>query len=293
LPPENLSEQNFTGKSSRKWVKQWLIPLAGMLIILLAGLVLNYSSRKNPVKNQPVAINSIVTKYGNKSKVNLPDGSHVWLNAGSRLDYASTDFNSKGREVYLSGEAYFDIVHNASRPFIVRSGNMQVKVLGTAFNIKAYPEEDNMETSLIKGSVEITIKNRPDDIYILRPNEKLVISNERPLKKTEGISFKPGIINDGGDIVALKKVDYTAAEKMVYETAWVQNKLVFRSEKFGYLAVKMERWYGVRIRFRDEQKEELMFTGIFTTETILQALNAMRVVHSFHYTIEDDIIYID
>ncbi len=197
------------------------------------------------------------------------------------------------REVYLSGEAYFDIVHNVSRPFIVRSGNMQIKVLGTTFNVKAYPEEDNMETSLIKGSVEITIKNRPDDIYILRPNEKLVVSNEGMLKKTEGISYKPGLINNGGDIVTLKKVDYTATEKLVYETAWVQNKLVFRSENFARLAIKMERWYGIRIRFRDERKEDLMFTGIFTTETIQQALNAMQVVHAFNYTIEDDIIYID
>ena len=128
---------------------------------------------------------------------------------------------------------------------------------------------------------------------LLENDEKLVVSNDRPSIKAEGINYKPGIIHDSGDIVALKKVDYTAAEKLIYETAWVQNKLVFRSEKFSHLAVKMERWYGIRIRFRDERKEELMFTGIFTRETIQQALNAMRVVHAFDYTIQEDTIYID
>jgi ferric-dicitrate binding protein FerR (iron transport regulator) len=292
LPVDNISVKKYIGTPSRLQRVKWLISFAIMAMVIITALMVYSPWKGKPGHKEPAAISSIVTRYGNKSKVNLPDGSQVWLNAGSSLDYVSTDFNSTMREVNLSGEAYFDIVPNVSRPFIVHSGNMQIKVLGTTFNVKAYPEEDNMETSLIKGSVEITIKNRPDDIYILRPNEKLVVSNEGMLKKTEGISYKPGLINNGGNIVALKKVDYTAAEKLVYETAWVQNKLVFKSENFARLAIKMERWYGIRIRFRDERKEDLMFTGIFTTETIQQALNAMQVVHAFNYTTEDDTIYI-
>lgn len=293
LPSENIPVKKYAGIRSRLPIVKWLIPFAIMVIVIIAVLMVYSPDKGKPGHKEPAAISSIVTRYGNKSKVNLPDGSQVWLNAGSRLDYVSTDFNNNTREVNLSGEAYFDIVHNVSRPFIVSSGNMQIKVLGTTFNVKAYPEEGNMETSLIKGSVEITIMNRPDDVYILRPNEKLVVSNESMLKKTEGISYNPGLINNGGNIVTLKKVDYTAAEKLVYETAWVQNKLVFRAENFARLAIKMERWYGIRIRFRDERKEDLMFTGIFTTETIQQALNAMQVVHAFNYTIENDTIYID
>jgi len=262
-------------------------------VILLTGWWLKNTGPVKPVSSPPPAMSSVVTRYGNKSRISLPDGSLVWLNAGSRLDYINSDFTNNKREVYLSGEAYFEIVHNASTPFIVRSGTMQVKVLGTSFNVKAYPEEDNMETSLIRGSVEITIKDRPDDVYILKPNEKLVISNDRPVRKMESSGYKPEVVKESGDIVSLKKVDYTAAEKLIMETAWVQNKLVFRSEKFADLAVRMERWYGIKIRFRDSGKEDLMFTGIFTTETITQALNAMRVVHPFHFTVENDTIYID
>jgi transmembrane sensor len=262
-------------------------------LIITSFFFLYYRNSHIPEKSQ--SISSVITKYGNKSKVSLPDGSQVWLNAGSRLDYNSTAFNKTLREVNLTGEAYFDIAHNPSKPFIVSSGNMQIKVLGTMFNVKAYPEEQNIETSLIKGSVEITIKDRPDDKYILRPNEKLVISNDGTEDKTLALNaahIKKGN-SENANIVALKKVDYSSVEKLVLETAWVQNKFVFRSEKFSDLAKRMERWYDIEIRFRNTGKEELMFTGIFTTETIQQALKAMQVVHSFNYAKEDNIIFID
>jgi transmembrane sensor len=293
LPAEENESTVFSAPRKSFWRYKWLLATLACLVILLTGWWLKDTGSVKPVSSPPPALSSVVTRYGNKSRISLPDGSQVWLNAGSRLDYINSDFTNNKREVYLSGEAYFEIIHNAYIPFIVRSGTMQVKVLGTSFNVKAYPEEDNMETSLIRGSVEITIKDRPDDVYILKPNEKLVISNDRPARKMESSGYQPAMVKEAGDIVSLKKVDYTAAEKLILETAWVQNKLVFRSEKFADLAVKMERWYGTKIRFRDKGKEELMFTGIFTTETITQALNAMRVVHPFHFTVENDTIYID
>lgn len=275
--------------------KRMSLLVAGLVfaILISAYFIFSVSQPANQVKAEQIS--SVITKYGNKTKVSLPDGSQVWLNAGSRLDYSNSIFNQTLREVNLSGEAYFDIAHMEGKPFIVRSGNMRIRVLGTKFNVKAYPEEQNIETSLIKGSVEITINDRPDDKYILRPNEKLVVSNE-------GITRKPASIDqtnlnasgrESTNIVALKKVDYSVNEKLVIETAWVENKLVFRSEKFSDLAKKMERWYDIQIRFRDADKEDLRFTGIFTTETIQQALQAMQVVHSFNFVINDNIIYID
>lgn len=272
---------------------KWFYSLAGLLVIVVAGLYFNFFRKEKAAAISSPAMNSVITRYGNKSRVGLPDGSMVWLNAGSRLDYIVSDFTRKKREVFLSGEAYFEIVHDAANPFFVRSGKMQIKVLGTSFNVKAYPEENNIETSLINGSVEITINDRPDDIYILKPNEKLVVSNENVVEKAKGSGLKPTVVNVARDIVTLRKVNYTEAEKLIPETAWVHNKLVFRSEKFSDLAVRMERWYGISIRFRDREKEGLLFTGIFTTETITQALNAMAVVHPFRFTIDNDTIYID
>ena len=269
--------------------------IAGLLFAILTStyFIFTQGQRANQVKAEQIS--SVITKYGNKTKVSLPDGSQVWLNAGSRLDYNNSIFNQTLREVNLSGEAYFDIAHMEGKPFIVRSGNMRIRVLGTKFNVKAYPEEQNIETSLIKGSVEITIKDRPDDKYILRPNEKLVVSNEGLIQKSATVNQTK--LNTSGkenaDIVALKKVDYSVNEKLVIETAWVENKLVFHSEKFSDLAKRMERWYDIQIRFRDTDKAEYRFTGIFTTETIQQALQAMQVVHSFQFVKKDNIIYID
>ena len=276
--------------------KKWkFVVSATLLISLFIAAYLSYNNKQTIKSSIYPNISSVTTKYGNKSKVSLPDGSHVWLNAGSRLDYNSNDFNKTLREVNLTGEAYFDISHNPAKPFIVSSGNMRIKVLGTMFNVKAYPEEKHIETSLIKGSVEITIKDRPDDIYILRPNEKLVVSNDGLSERLNALNTAHNApsARESADMVALKKVDYSSMEKLVLETAWVQNKLVFRSEKFSDLAKRMERWYDIEIRFRNSGKEELKFTGIFTTETIQQALKAMQVVHSFNYVKEDNIIFID
>lgn len=269
--------------------------VSGALVSVLILAFFLFPLKKPAVPKENTQISSVITKYGNRSKVSLPDGSQVWLNAGSRLDYREDAFRGLQREVSLTGEAYFDIVHESGRPFIVRSGNMKIRVLGTSFNVKAYPEEYQMETSLIRGSVEITIRDRPDDIYILRPNEKLVVTNDEYGKKA--VDENPVPLNTGsrenGDIVSLKKVNYSDIEKLVVETAWVENKLVFRAEKFIDLSKKLERWYDIQIRFRDPEKESLKFTGIFTTETIQQALKAMQVVHRFQFVQENNIIYID
>jgi len=295
LGNENQFEINFNSEKTLMRPKWKKLMMAGFILAFIITTFLFFNNRKPLEPEISPGMSSVVTKYGNKSKISLPDGSQVWLNAGSRLDYNSVDFNKSRREVNLSGEAYFDIAHNANKPFIVRSGNMRIKVLGTMFNVKAYPEEKNIETSLIKGSVEITINDRPNDKYILSPNEKLVISTNGMAQKSPALNVvnMGKAVSENADIVALKKVDYSAIEKLVLETAWVQNKLVFRSEKFSDLAIRMERWFDVEIKFRNSGKAALEFTGIFTSETIQQALNAMQVVHAFTYVKEDNIIYID
>ena len=289
-----VPEKNgFISPQGKSWFSRFTLFIGGFLI--LAGIVSFYFYTKDIKTELPKvpAISSIVTRNGNKSKINLPDGSQVWLNAGSRLDYNIANFNQDSREVELTGEAFFDITHNAAKPFIVRSGNMRIRVLGTSFNVKAYPGEDNMETSLIRGSVEITMKDKPGNVFVLKPNEKLVVAVNAQPKKTESSNYIKTLLKEGDGIIIVKRLDYEAAEKIVVETAWVDNKFVFRSEKFSSLALKMERWYGIRIKFKDQAKEDLMFTGIFTTETIEQALNAMREVHPFNFSIEQDIVLID
>ncbi len=121
-------------------------------------------------------VNEISTRPGSKSKVELPDGSVVWLNAGSTLTY-DKDFGKENRAVTLIGEGFFDVTKNKEKPFIISTESISIKVLGTVFNVKAYKEDKQTETSLIHGSIEVTIKNRPNDKIILSPSEKLIVEN--------------------------------------------------------------------------------------------------------------------
>jgi transmembrane sensor len=235
---------------------------------------------------------TISTPAGVNREVILPDGSKIWLNASSVLRYDSVAFGKGNREVDFDGEGFFDVTHDPSKPFLVHSGNMQIRVLGTAFNIKAYPEENEIETSLIRGSVEVRLQDRPNDVYILRPHEKLVVSKLSETVQDKISSADRPLSSLKIPWVSLSKINISDSGKLVEETAWMQKKLVFRSEPFSSLAFKMERHYGVNVHFENLESRDIEFTGIFTTETIEQALEAMQMVHHFSFTIDKENIYI-
>jgi ferric-dicitrate binding protein FerR (iron transport regulator) len=163
---------------SKKFSVRHLLAACVILAISLSGIFLWLNSNKKVTNPLAAAapINTISTKYGSRTKVELPDGSVVWLNAGSKLTY-DKEFGNSLREVNLVGEGYFDVVHNAEKPFIIHTSFFDIKDLGTQFNVKCYPEDKTTETSLVEGSVEITVKKRPKDKWILKPDEKLVLLN--------------------------------------------------------------------------------------------------------------------
>ena len=249
---------------------------------------------KRPVAEVPVADvvlipKEVVTKNGVSTKMVLPDGSTVWLNAGSKLDY--TRIGSTGnREVQLTGEAFFDVVKNPERPFIIHTSKIDVKVLGTRFNVKAYPEDKTVETSLVQGSVEVFVKNRPGEKYLLKPNQKLVLLNN-----TEADDALPkATLNKATKlpIIAINHLTYKGNDTISMETSWMQNKLVFEDEAFAEVARKMERWYDVRIQFRNRALESELLNGDFRKETLKQALDALRITTDFRYKIEDKTVLI-
>ena len=147
-------------------------------MILATGAIYLFTQKKDTKLPAEQAISSVVTKNGNRTKIVLPDGSQVWLNAGSNLDYNNSVFNKDLREVTLNGEAYFDVTKNADKPFIIHTKKMDVKVIGTAFNVRSYNDEKTAEASLIRGSIEVTLKDRKDQKIVLKPNEKISIANE-------------------------------------------------------------------------------------------------------------------
>src|SRR6187401_2548064 len=147
-------------------------------LILTTGAIYLFAEKKAVDLPAQQTLSSIVTKNGSRTKIVLPDGSQVWLNAGSNLDYNNSEFNKDLREVTLSGEAYFDVTKNAAKPFIIHTKKMDVKVIGTAFNVRSYSNEKTAEASLIRGSIEVSLKDRKDQKFILKPNEKISIATD-------------------------------------------------------------------------------------------------------------------
>ncbi len=235
-------------------------------------------------------IAEVSTRNGSKSKVQLPDGSQVWLNSGSKLTYGK-DFNGTLREVNLTGEAYFDVVKNPGKPFIIHARNIDIRVVGTAFNVKSYPGDKTTETSLIRGIIEVNIRNRPAEKIILKPNEKLVVAaDDLPVVKQALPATAPR--TRPAPQVVIDNISYLPADSTVVETSWMDNKLIFRDESFRELADRMERWYGVSIVFDNKQLEDIRLTGTFQGETLQQALRALTITASFTYKINKEVVTI-
>ena len=237
----------------------------------------------------------MVAPKGSKTRTILPDGSTVWLNAGSRIVYAN--FNGPVREITLEGEAFFDVVSVVSatthqkKPFIVHAGTIDIKVLGTAFNVKSYPEEKTIETTLLRGLVQITRKGdtKGGPLY-LHPNEKIVL----PAGSADaGIDNKP--VTPATTQAATQhiiRIDSTVQESEHPETAWVYNRLEFRGDNFEQLALKLERWYNIRIYFEDDAARQLVFNGSLQNETVEQAFAALKVAVPFNVSINNNEVYI-
>jgi len=277
--------------------RKWIIACCSIIALALIAEAAFFINKRNPSKGlaEVHAKNEISTKNGSKTNLVLPDGTKVWLNSNSEMTY-DKNFGTKKREVTLSGEAYFDVVKNAEKPFVIHTSKMDIKVIGTAFNVKCYPGEKTTETSLIRGSIEVTMKDRQEKI-MLKPNEKLVINQDVTSEKSESFNKKRSEPLQAGTpkpIISVNHLTLYPADSSVIETAWVKNKLTFSSETFEDIALKMERWYGVQINFKNEQLKKRPFTGTFEKESVAEALNALQlsIPFSFSYVVKADTITI-
>lgn len=237
--------------------------------------------------NNKLVINQISVPKGSKTHLELNDGTKIWLNADSKLNYAENT-GRKDRKVYLEGEAFFDVAENPERPFIVKTSEIDIKVLGTTFNVKSYPGEKTIETTLIKGLVEIknVHANNPDKM-VLHPNQKATYYKKRKIKN--------GSINEkkyrhSHDMPGMFHLEKTADIEL--NTAWKDQKLVFKNENFQDLSVRLERWYKVNIIIKSAEVKKYTFTGIFENETIEQALKALQLTAPFKYAINQNKITI-
>ncbi len=292
IDTQNSSEENETvlleGSRRTPFQRKLRWSLITCCLIIAGGIAWHFLK---PANAEPDAIVSnkgsnseVSTKYGSKTRIQLPDGSQVWLNAGSKLNYTS-DFGRINREVQLIGEGFFDVVKNPQKPFLIHTFSIDIKVTGTQFNVKSYPGDRTSETSLVRGSVEVMVRKRPNEKYILKPNEKLVVLNEGDIiKRMVTTKIKTKEVND--PIIAIKKLTYKMGDSISVETAWIYNKLSFEDESFIEVAKKMERWYDVHFEFRNSKLEEIRMNGSFINETLPQAMEALKYTNRFHYEIE-------
>ena len=272
------------GEPSRPWYRRQAFVWAVALSVFLGGTGWLYLASRPT--GHPVAKPGEVATSLSKTRVTLPDGTSVVLNKESRIFY-NKDFGVRKRAIVLTGEAYFDVARNESMPLVVTAGPVRITVLGTAFNVRAYTGDSTIETSLIRGSIEVSSTNDPDRTILMRPLEKIVFSRLAALPET---SRRPD--KTAASFLMLDRIKPNVSDSSINEIVWVQDKLVFQREPFSSVARKMERWYRIKISFKDQAASELPITGSLEKENLMEALEALQIVTPFDYTIENNVVTI-
>jgi ferric-dicitrate binding protein FerR (iron transport regulator) len=278
----DLLKASLAGGRKRRWIYPAGIA-ASILVLVLAAYLFIF--RKNParlpMREEAGLIASIRSGGEPRKTVVLPDGSVVTLHSNSTL-MLSEGFGHSGRELTLSGEALFDIVHNEQLPFIVHTAAVNVEVLGTLFNLNAYPQNSYTETALFRGKVAVSLKGHPEQKLILSPSQKSVVYNDSG-------KMDKGIVDS-----LLKKVSLSVdpVNHKAKEIAWVRNRIRIEDEPLEMIASRLQAWYGIPIVFTDNETKGYRYSGTFESETVVKALEALQLSYPFNFRVEKDTIVI-
>jgi ferric-dicitrate binding protein FerR (iron transport regulator) len=267
---ENLSEEIRVVRPRRRL--KFAAALAGVLF--LGGAAYLFNRPATPaIPSSPKEDNRVINAgNGPRKTVVLPDGSSIILRKNSTVELAA-GFSKANRKLTLTGEAFFDVTQNAQHPFMVHTAALDIKVLGTVFNVSAYGN-GKTETALFKGKVEVTLANRPEEKIVLQPNQKIT---------TDGIVLsKP----------AIAPLDADPVDHKAREIAWVRNRLEIENEPLETIAGKLEKWYGIPVTFADDDVKQYRYSGTFESETILKALDALQLSYPFNFKMENGEIII-
>lgn len=212
---------------------------------------------------------AIVPK-GQKSEIILPDNTHIWLNSDTRLKYPS-EFGSGSRDIFLTGEAYFEVTPNKHKPFIVHASHVDVKVLGTKFNVRAYVDDQDVETALLSGKVNLSIDKGAGE------NTKLLM--------------KPGeLVDYSKQDHSIQKSGFDADEVI----GWKNNRLIFRDDTFDKLVKKIERWYNVQIIYdKTKFQNQRLTVELREGESIERLFKIIEKAINVNYRIDKQKIYIN
>jgi ferric-dicitrate binding protein FerR (iron transport regulator) len=216
----------------------------------------------------------------------LPDGSKVWLNGGSRLRYP-TKFDGKTREVQMSGQGYFEIARNAGQPFSVKAGEtFSLEVLGTSFNLTAYDDEDVIETTLVEGSVKLNLMQQGRMAQrTMKPNEKVTYNK---VKESETIkSADADTLTE--QVVAVKEVKPESVKVATvdpqYDIAWKDRQILFKNHPMEQVIRTLGRYYSVQFVVKNEKVMESVITGDFSNDQLPQLMEYLNISSGIKYKI--------
>lgn len=271
--PDILQEMKLRideANASRKWSRTMLLRkvsrVAAIIAVPLLATFMYFMAERIPA---PAASDMIVSVgSGERVSIVLPDGTKVNLNSETKLSYNVNDFNRKFREVSMGGEAYFEVAKNEKVPFIIKTNSMDVKVLGTVFNLQARDEELTTEINLIEGKVALKAGNTQQEV-LLFANQRAVLD-----KRT-------------GSIKVFKDNPATAAP-------WLKGELVFHATPIRQVIRAIERSYGVSIQLtQNNLPDNDLFTGTFSTDNLQETLEILKMHYKFDYRINGKQVAID
>ena len=252
---------------NRRPANRLLIRSAQWAAILLLGLLMGYYFEVFQKELSPVYYTSL-TPHGSVSQMLLPDGTEIFLNSGSQIKYSVEGVNNM-REIFLSGEAWFHVAKMVDKPFLVHTTMYDIWVTGTSFNVKAYPEESDVTTTLEEGNVCVkSVGNlKLDGDIQLKPGEQFVYNKESKNGQVHEVNTK-------------------------WFTSWKDNKLVFVNMSLKALTVLLERKYGIEIELADQSILDYHYDGTIKDETIFEVLEILKCTLPIQYRIVDQKIII-
>ena len=255
-----------SGKQSYKWYRTWSIVAVAIVLLGLITVTAYWQGSRQIQSNFSDIV--VEAPLGSKTKLTLPDGSIVWLNAGSKMVY-SQGFGVSDRKLAFQGEGYFEVEKSDEMPFLVQTHDVNVTVVGTKFNFRNYPEDEEAVVELLEGKVALENQLKEEAVRYLLPNEKMVLH-----KATGGM-------------------DITSA-KVKEAILWTENILLFDEDLLPDIIRKLERSYHVQIEIESEALKQTRFYGQFNQleQNIYDVLDILSETGKLKYREEGKVIYL-
>jgi len=266
LSQADLKKHFFPGENnSAKIIRVplWLRTMAASLFIAsaVAG-ILFFKEKSHHAATDQVTFKQMLTGSGQMKTITLSDGTRITLNNESGLKYPAA-FNGQTREVFLTGEAFFEVAHNPAKPFKVHTDKLDIQVLGTSFDVKAYKEDKELQVSVASGKVGVLPADGKTKTYMLMPGDRLAY--ERSTAKLSQSNVEP-----------------------VNISVWQKGKFIFRNETLENIARQLERYYSVKFLFKDQSLQARRINLKIKNHSISTVLKALSISGEFQYKVEAD-----